>query len=131
MKLIALALVFAAAAAAGCARLSDRPGIPPSMEGRPAPQGFEPLLERLEAEGERNWVLNLNHIALAALRAGDRDLAKAALDESILQIEIIYGDSPQARRARALFYAEDSKIFKGDPYERSMAYFYQIGRAHV
>ncbi len=82
-------------------------------------------IAKLEREGERNWVLNLNELAIRAMRFGDHHIARQALDEAILQIEVIYGDDPRARRARSLFYGEDSKIFKGDPYERSMTYFYR------
>lgn len=118
------AVLVAALLLGGCAGFVGT-GPPPNFALESAPEPFHPIYEKLAREGERNWVLNLNILAMAALRAGDRDTAKRALDESIRQIEVIYGDSPQARRARSLFYSEGSKIFKGDPYERSMTYFYR------
>lgn len=112
------------AAFTGCA-ITYQPGMPSGMIGVEAPGLYAPRLAKLEAEGERNWVLNLNELAVQALRNDDLELAKQALDEAILLIEIVYGDSEQAQRARTLFFEEGSKIFKGDPYERSMTYFYR------
>lgn len=109
---------------AGCAT-SNKPGLPPSFAAPPHQSRYAREIAKLEREGQRNWVLNLNELAVKAMRNGDHDIARQALDEAILQIEVIYGDDPRARRARSLFYAEDSKIFKGDPYERSMTYFYR------
>lgn len=100
---------------AGCAT-TNKPGLPPSFAAPPQQSRYAREIAKLEREGQRNWVLNLNELAVKAMRNGDHDIARQALDEAILQIEVIYGDDPRARRARSLFYAEDSKIFKGDPY---------------
>jgi hypothetical protein len=37
----------------------------------------------------------------------------------------VYADNEQAREARSLFAAERSKPFKGEPWERAMAYYYR------
>ncbi|MBX3730775.1 MAG: hypothetical protein KF858_16485 [Candidatus Sumerlaeia bacterium] len=108
----------------GCA-IRTTQGLPPGMQGIDVAPEFEARIARMSHEGERNWVLNLQELAVEALAGGDRELAKRALDEAILLIEVIYGDSEQARRARSAFYKEESKIFKGDPYERTMTYFYR------
>lgn len=100
-------------------------GPPPGMTGIEAPRPMAPLMSKLASEGERNWVLNLNTIAIEALRQGDRELAKRALDESILNINAVFGSTPSARKARTLFFDEDVKLFKGDPYERSLTFFYR------
>jgi tetratricopeptide (TPR) repeat protein len=60
-----------------------------------------------------------------AMRRGERELAKAALDESILLINAVFGTTPESRKARTLFFAEDTKQFKGDPYERVMVFLYR------
>jgi len=117
LLLVALILV-------GCTS-RNHPALPPSFAAPPQEMRYAREIAKLEREGEKNWVLNLNELAVRAMRNGDRAIAKQALDEALLQIEVIYGDDPRARRARSIFYAEDSKIFKGDPYERSMAYFYR------
>lgn len=111
--------------ASGCAVVEYQTGVPPAFQAMQVPSELEGAYAKLEREGERDWVLNLQSVAMAALWNGNREIAKKALDEAILQIEIIYGDNPQARRARSLWFAEESKIFKGDPYERSMIYFYR------
>lgn len=80
---------------------------------------------RLQKGGERNWVLHLNELAVDAMKNGDRELAERALDESILNINAVFGATEASRRARNVFFNEDSKLFKGDPYERSMAFFYR------
>jgi tetratricopeptide (TPR) repeat protein len=107
----------------GCA--SNRPGLPPSFSAAPSSPRYARQINKLQREGQRNWVLNLNELAVSAMRNGDHAIARQALDEAILQIEVIYGDDPRARRARSLFYSENSKIFKGDPHERSMTFFYR------
>ncbi len=107
----------------GCA--TSRPGLPPSFSAGPHSPRYARLVNKLQREGQRNWVLNLNELAVSAMRNGDHAIARQALDEAIIQLEVIYGDDPRARRARSLFYAENSKIFKGDPHERSMTFFYR------
>ena len=115
----AVALVLTAAP--GCVARSQG-GKPPGMVGVEVPEGMGGYLTRLASEGERNWVLHLNELAVEAMRRGDHDLARRALDESILNINAVFGTTPEAARARSIFFAEDVKLFKGDPYERSMTF---------
>lgn len=119
-----LACLAAVLLLAGCAG-KHLAGLPPGFQVEVPPPELAAAYEKLEREGERNWVLNLQSLAILALRHGHRDIAARALDEAILGIEVIYGDSPQARRARSTWFEEESKIYKGDPYERSMVYFYR------
>jgi len=65
------------------------------------------------------------HLGVEAYRAGYRDIAKAALDQAIKGIETVYADSETAKKARSLWYEEGMKDFKGEPYERCMAYYYR------
>lgn len=109
---------------AGCAG-GPKAGLPPGMVGVETPADLAPLVTRMDSQGERNWVLNLNELGVAAMRRGDRDLARRAFDESILYINAVFGSTPEAVRARSLFFNEDVKLFKGDPYERSMTFFYR------
>jgi len=81
--------------------------------------------QRLFEEGARNQVLNLMVIGKRAFDSGDLDLAAEAFDRAILQVESIYGNSESAAKARSLWYEEGSKEFKGEPYERSMLYYYR------
>ncbi len=66
------------------------------------PAELQPLYRELFEEGRRNEVLNLMEIGAAAWRTGHYDLARAALDEAILNIESVYADNEAARRARSL-----------------------------
>lgn len=109
---------------AGCAARNP-PGLPPGVQGLDVPPYLVETHQALRNDGERNWVLHLNTMAVAAMRAGDRELAARLLDESILYINDVFGMDPAARRARSLWFAEDAKLFKGDPYERSMTFFYR------
>lgn len=93
------------------------------IKGKPAP--LQQFLHTLYMEGEWNSVLNLNLLALAALEVGRPELAEQALDQSTARILRIYADDPNAARARSLWSAEEEKDFKGEPYERAMAFFYR------
>ena len=89
------------------------------------PEELHPLFARVVAEGERNHVLNRLRAGLAAMDAGRDDLAARTFDEALLTIETIYGGDEKAAKARGLFSAEDRKVFRGEPYERAMAYYYR------
>lgn len=89
------------------------------------PPALQPLYERLFIEGERNATLNLQRIGLAALALGKLDIAEKALDGAAFRIDLIYADNPEAQKAKSLWTAEKVKDYKGEPYERAMAFFYR------
>ncbi|MDX1972386.1 MAG: tetratricopeptide repeat protein [Candidatus Sumerlaeia bacterium] len=122
MKYWLLPLLFLALVGCGSKKTT---GMPPGWTIEAFPPEYTARMVRLDRDGMRNKVLNLYELALEALRREDRETAKLALDEALLEIEVLYGNSDQARRARSLWRSEDDKIYKGDPYERSMAYFYR------
>ena len=81
---------------------------------------------KMIAEGPpRDKVLWQYRTAAAAMRQGKFDLAKQYLDEALARIGGIYGNDPEARKARGYFHKEAKKTFIGEPYERAMAYFYR------
>lgn len=86
---------------------------------------LRPFLEALYREGEWGAVLNLQQLGLAAMEVGRYDLARWSFDEAVTRIEAIYADDPNAQKAKSLFNEEKEKDFKGEPYERSMTYFYR------
>ena len=88
------------------------------------------LYSRVLSEGERNLVLNHMRSGLAALQVGSDDVAAASFDQALDKIETIYADNPKAAEARSLFTKENVKDFKGEPYERAMAYYYR-GLIHL
>lgn len=81
---------------------------------------------RMIAEGPpRDKVLWQYRTAAAAMRRGQFDPAKPLLDDALLTLSGVYGKDAEARKARGLFNKESRKTFIGEPYERSMAYFYR------
>lgn len=78
------------------------------------------------ADGPRkDRVLWQYRTAAAAMRQGKFDVAKPLLDDALLTLGGIYGPDSEARKSRRLFSKESRKLFIGEPYERSMAYFYR------
>lgn len=89
------------------------------------PEALKPLYKTLFTGGERNAVLNFERLGLAAIETGHWDDAERAFDAALLRIEAIYAKNPQAEAARSAFHKEANKAFKGEPYERAMAYYYR------
>ncbi len=93
------------------------------MQGKPG--HYRPYFEVYLRQGARNSVLNETRIGLLALQNGDEDLAAWLFDRAINKIESIYANNKTAKKARSKFKKEELKDFKGEPYERAMAYFYR------
>ncbi len=125
--LLALAAaVFAHAAVAGWGSKSEKELIKEAdafIKNKPEP--LKQFFHTLYMEGEWNAVLNLNLLALAALEVTRHDIAEKALDQSTARILRIYADDPNAAKAKSLWSAEGVKDFKGEPYERAMAFYYR------
>ncbi len=98
----------------------------PEMEAALAnkPPELRAAYKRLYVEGERNEVLNLMRLGLDAIQLGQIDTANGAFNLAIQGIERVFANSEQALKARSLWNEEGAKIFKGEPYERAMAYYY-------
>jgi len=101
----------------------DEARIAPVIEKLSPPE--QEAFKRLYREGERNAVLNYNELGIAALEAGNYPAAQSAFDESLRRIEAIYANDANAKKAKSLFAEEKAKDFKGEPYERAMAYYYR------
>jgi len=84
-----------------------------------------PQYGALYTEGTRNAVLNNVRVGLAEMELGHFVAAETAFDGAIAQIETIYADDPRAKEARSTWQKESVKDFKGEPYERAMAYYYR------
>lgn len=89
------------------------------------PEALRPYYKSLYTGGERNAVLNFQRLGLAAFDAQEWRAAEWAFDRALERIEAIYANNPQAEAARSTFRNEANKDFKGEPYERSMAYYYR------
>lgn len=120
-------LVSAVLALSGCAVTATLPEMDEKAAAYLAdkPKDLHSVFSRVPAEGERNHVLNRLRAGLATMESGHRDLAARTFDEALLTIETIYGGDEKAAKARGLFNAEDRKVFRGEPYERTMAYYYR------
>ena len=124
--------VWAVANLSGCAA-TDRRGLAAERKRVHAadaylqdkPRQLHPRYRPVATQGRQNRVLNLMEAGLAALDTGHLDLAKRSFDEVLNGIETVFADSKQAAKARSLWRAEQSKVFKGEPYERAMAYYYR------
>ncbi len=89
------------------------------------PSSLAPFFRALYLQGERNAVLNFKQLGLAAMEVGDLKTASTAFAQATLRIDEVFADDPNARKARSLWHEESAKDFKGEPYERAMAYYYR------
>jgi tetratricopeptide (TPR) repeat protein len=89
------------------------------------PARLHPLYATALRQGERNAVLNQMRTGLAALELGEDAAAADAFDLVLQGIEAVYADTEAAAQARSKFVKENAKDFKGEPYERAMAYYYR------
>lgn len=81
---------------------------------------------RMIAEGPaKDKVLWQYCTAAAAMRQGKFDVAQPLLDDALRTLGGVFGQDAEARKSRQLFQTEARKTFIGEPYERSMAYFYR------
>ncbi len=86
---------------------------------------LQPTVKQLLEEGDRNFVLNHMRLGVQAMELGQFEVAERSFDQVIANVTSIYADSEQAAKARSLWYEEGSKEFRGEPYERSMAFYYR------
>lgn len=126
-RLAAVPLLAAALAACQTTREQEAPVKPEVahafLEDKPAPLKRHFMVSL--AQGKRNQVLNNMRLGLASMELGQTALAEKLFDDALGDIETIYADNPDAAKARSLFTREQVKDFKGEPYERAMAYYYR------
>lgn len=115
---------LAAAALLGAASAAHA-APPPPPAPVPYDAGPEEFQKRLTSDPPTNRVLNQMEIGARAFWKGDYATAKPALDDAILRIDAVFAGSETAAKARKLWYDEGSKDFKGEPYERAMAFLYR------
>ncbi len=93
------------------------------LQDKPEPLHFK--YARILREGRRNFVLNQMEAGLSSMEFGDYYNAEKSFDEALINIEAVYKDDKNAEKALSLWYQEGMKDFKGEPYERAMAYYYR------
>lgn len=114
------------AALGGCAAnqaVVEDPEVTAYVSGKP--DALKRSYRLLKTEGKRNEVLNYMRLGIDAYRSKDRDEARNAFDKALLGVETVYANNEGAQKARSLWYEEGMKDFKGEPYERVMAYYYR------
>jgi tetratricopeptide (TPR) repeat protein len=89
------------------------------------PAALRPLLERVTKAANKDRVVHEMELGVAAFSLGEIDIARHAFDSALRLIEVTHAGTEQARKARSLWYEEGTKEFKGEPYERAMAYYYR------
>ncbi len=93
-----------------------------SLADKPAP--LKPYYKTLMEEQDRNAVLNHMRIGRKALEIQEYGVAKSSFDIVRNDISAIYANTETAKKARSLWYEEGMKKFRGEPYERAMAFYY-------
>lgn len=89
------------------------------------PDQMKPAYKKMLEEGDRNAVLNQMQIGLDAYQLGFKKLGVEAFDNALSGIGRVFANNETAIKARSLWYEEGMKTFKGEPYERAMAYYYR------
>lgn len=89
------------------------------------PPELWPTYRNVLRQGRRNLVLNHMEGGLGAMELGAFDLAEDSFETAVRGIETVYADNETAKKARSLWYEEGMKDFKGEPYERAMAFYYR------
>lgn len=85
---------------------------------------LHPLLDQMLKQGHRNETFNAMRLGLAAMERGDDRTAVEMLELAVGGIERVFADEEEARRITKKEYGEGAKPFKGESYERAMAYYY-------
>ena len=78
-----------------------------------------------EEQAKRDRVLNENREALTHLRGGNYAAARPLLDDVVTTLGGVTAGDRSAREARSYFKEESRKNFRGESYERVMAYYYR------
>lgn len=91
----------------------------------PAWADFASEKARLQAAPAKDAVLYTLQAGLAAMGEGQREAAGQLFDQALVSIEGMFANTENAAKARSLWYEEGAKDYKGEPYERAMAFYYR------
>lgn len=80
---------------------------------------------KLQAAAPKDVVLHTLQTGVAAMGEGKTAEATALFDNALVSIETMFADNANAAKARSLWYEEGAKDYKGEPYERAMAFWYR------
>lgn len=82
-------------------------------------------LARVKSAPAKDQPLYAMQAGLAAVAEGKTAEAANVFDNVLTGIENMFANTENAAHARSLWYAEGAKDFKGEPYERAMAFYYR------
>ncbi|MBZ2208796.1 hypothetical protein [Massilia soli] len=82
-------------------------------------------LARMKAAPQKDATLVTLQAGLAALSENRLPEARRHFDDALDVIEGMFANTQAAANARSLWYEEGAKEFKGEPYERAMAFYYR------
>jgi tetratricopeptide (TPR) repeat protein len=123
--LIAAAIAAGAGGLVACATTPQVPETEIQAYLADKPASLHAIYRKAIVEGPRHWVFNHLHAGLQAMELGEFEAGAESFDEALFGIETVYANSESADEARSLWREEGSKDFKGEPYERAMAYYYR------
>lgn len=89
------------------------------------PPVLSEAITKIASDAPENRVLNQLQAATLALDLGRQEDAAQLFDDALFGITSVYANNQQAADARSLWQNEGSKDFKGEPYERAMAFYYR------
>ena len=126
MEKLRLSICMAALALGGC--MATTPEVDPKVVQAylaDKPAELHKLFSKVATGGEHNRVRYLLPAGLASMELGHDALAARTFDDALLTIETMYGGDEKAEEVRSNFTAENRKTFRGEPYERAMAFYYR------
>ncbi|MEW6158028.1 MAG: hypothetical protein AB1813_11380 [Verrucomicrobiota bacterium] len=118
--LVALGLSASALIFSGCATTSST-----STSSSPGSNGSAVDRALFHHVAAKDRVVFQYRAAATAMRRGQFEEAKRLLDDALLTAGSIVAGDKNAKKARGYFSEESKKTFKGEPYERVMAYYYR------
>jgi hypothetical protein len=125
VQLALVAIGWGAAVAAGPASAADGGAAAASACMASAPAGLETYWRAVCTSDPKDVVLRRLQAGQAAFAAGRRRAAEREFDEATRAIETVYAQTGAAEKARSAWSADGAEDFKGEPYERVMAYYYR------
>lgn len=94
----------------------------------PMPRTGDPVIDGkadVARSKPRDRVLLQYRTALVAMRRGQYPDARELLDDALITLGGLPAKDKGAKQARSYFHEESKKNFRGEPYERVMAYYYR------
>lgn len=89
------------------------------------PEALQIPMERLSSGVSNDRLLNEMKLALDAYILGHTKVSKKHFDYVLNNLESYFANDEASAKARSLWYDEGQKDFKGEPYERAMAFYYR------